>query len=181
MSERPVVLTDGVITLRVWQVDDAPAVFAACQDPLMARYLPIPQPFAESDASDYIRGRRAAWDGVDEQPFAITDCETGDVLGGVVRQLQLPHRAEIAYWLVPAARGRGIATRALRLVRDWSFDVDGLVRLELRTHPDNEASRRVAERAGFSMEGVRRAWDLDRDGSRVDDVFYALLLDDPRP
>jgi RimJ/RimL family protein N-acetyltransferase len=65
-------------------------------------------------------------------------------------------------------------------VTDWSFD-EGLVRLDLCTHPENEASGRVAERAGFAREGVRRAWYLDRDGRPQDAVFYVLVRGDGRP
>ncbi len=180
MGEQPVVLTDGVVTLRAFEPGDAPAAFAACQDPLIARFLPIPQPYTEAVAQRFVANRRADWDGDSERSFAITDAATGEVLGAIARHLRAAHRAELGYWLAPGARGRGVATRALRLVRDWSFEVTGLVRLELFTHRENEASGRVAERAGFVLEGVRRGWDLDRDGTPEDDVFYALLRDDPR-
>jgi len=181
VGEQPVVLTDGVVRLRAWEPDDAPAVYAACQDELIVRFLPLPQPYTEDVAQKYVTARRQDWDGEDERSFAITDAPTGVVLGSIARHLRAQHRAEIGYWLAPAARGRGIATRALRLVADWSLDVTGLIRLELYTHPENHASGRVAQRAGFTREGVRRAWDLDRDGNPEDDIFYVLLRDHPRP
>ena len=180
MGEQPIVLADGVITLRMWGPGDAPAVFAACQDPLIHRFLPVPLPYTAEVAERFIRARRADWESDDERSFAITDAASGEILGSIARHLRAEHRAEIGYWLAPAARGRGIATRALRLVRDWSFDVCGLIRLELFTHPENDASGRVAERAGFVREGVRRGWDLDRDGNPEDDIFYAILRGDQR-
>lgn len=179
MGELPITLTDGIVTLRAFEPGDAPAVVEACQDPLIARFVPIPQPYTQETARGFVARRRADWDGETERSFAITDAQTGLLLGAIARHLRTEHRAEIGYWLAPAARGAGIATRALRLVRDWSFDVTGLVRLELFTHPANEASGRVALRAGFYREGVRRGWDLDRHGRPEDDVFYALLRDDP--
>lgn len=181
VGEPPVVLTDGVVALRAFEPDDAPAVFTACQDPLIARFVPIPQPYTAATARKFVARRRADWDGETERSFAITDAITGEVVGAIARHLRAEHRAELGYWLAPWGRGRGMATRALRLVGDWSFEVTGLVRLELFTHPDNEASGRVALRAGFYREGVRRGWDLDRDGLPEDDVFYALLRDDARP
>lgn len=181
MGERPVVLTDGVVTLRAWEPTDAPAVFAACQDPLIARFLPVPQPYTETVANEFVAVRRADWEGDDERSFAITDASTGELLGSIARHLRAEHRAEAGYWLAPGARGRGVATHALRLVADWSLDVTGLIRLELFTHPENNASGRVAERAGFVREGIRRGWDLDRDGNPENDIFYALLRGDPRP
>ncbi len=175
VGERPVVLGDGVVTLRAWEPDDAPAVHAACQDPVIARFLPIPQPYTEADAEAYVARRRADWDGDRERSFAITDATTGEVLGSIARHRAAEHRAELGYWLAPGARGRGVATRALRLVSSWSLEVTGLVRLELFTHPENRASQGVAERAGFTFEGIRRAWDVDRDGNPEDCVFFVRI------
>ncbi len=174
MSEAPVRLGDGVILLRRWELDDADSVLAACQDPEIARFLPIPQPYTEEVAREFVAVRRADWDTDDERSFAITDAATGEVLGSIARHLRAAHRAEVGYWLAPWARRRGLATRALRLLADWSFDA-GLLRLELFTHPDNAASGAVARRAGFDFEGVRRAWDTDREGNPEDGHFYVRL------
>ena len=181
MGEQPVVLTDGVVRLRAWGTEDAPAVWAAFQDALIVRFLPIPQPYTEAAARVYVATRALDWASEDERSFAITDATTGDVLGSIVQHLQAEYRAELGYWLAPNARGRGAATRALRLFVDWSLERPGLIRLELCIHPENDASARVAERAGFTREAVRRAWDIDRDGNPEDDVFYVLLRGDPRP
>jgi RimJ/RimL family protein N-acetyltransferase len=172
MGERPIELTDGVVRLRVWEPGDAAAVHAACQDPLIVRYIPVPQPYTEATAREFVARRRADWDSDDERSFAITDHTTGEVLGSIARHQRAEHRAELGYWLAPGARARGVATRALRLISTWSFEVTGLVRLELFTDPENLASQAVAERAGFAFEGVRRAWDLDRDGRPMDGVFF---------
>ena len=181
MGEQPVVLTDGVVRLRAWEPADAPAVWAACQDALNVRFLSLPLPYTVAVAEAYVARRILDWSSEGERSFAITDATTGEVLGCIARHLRAPHRAEFGYFLAPGARGRGIATRALRLVVDWSLETSGLIRLELFTHPENDASGRVAERVGFTCEGVRRAWDLDRDGSPEDGVFYVLLRGDPRP
>lgn len=180
-GEQPVVLTDGVVRLRAWEPEDAPAVWAACQDALIIRFLPVPQPYTETVARKYVAARALDWASEDERSFAITDAAIGEVLGSIARHRRAEHRAEFGYWLAPNARGRGVATRALRLLVDWSLETSSLIRLELYTHPENDASGRVAERAGFSREGVRRAWDLDRNGNPEDDVFYVLVRGDPRP
>jgi RimJ/RimL family protein N-acetyltransferase len=179
MGEQPVELSDGLVTLRAWRPGDASAVFAACQDRLIERFIPIPQPYTMDTARGFVARRRADWDSGDERSFAITDATTGEVLGAIARHQRAGHRAEIGYWLAPGMRGRGIATRALRLISDWSMDVTGLLRLELFTHPENRASQAVAERAGFTFEGVRRAWDTDRDGNPEDAMFYVLLRNAP--
>jgi RimJ/RimL family protein N-acetyltransferase len=181
MGELPVVLTDGVATLRAWEPDDAPAVFAACQDPLISRFIGVPLPYSEEVARQFVVRRRADWDSDDERSFAITDAVTGEVLGSIARHGPWGHRAQFGYWLAPWARGRGVATRALRLITGWTLETTDIIRLDLYTHTENDASGRVAERAGFVREGVRRAWDLDREGHAEDAIFYVLIRDDREP
>lgn len=181
MGEQPVALTDGVVTLRAWEPDDAPAVFEACQDPLISRFIPVPLPYTEEVARQFVVRRRVDWDSDDERSFAITDAATGEVLGSIARHGPWGHLARFGYWLAPCARGRGAATRALRLITDWTLETSDVIRLDLYTHPDNVASGRVAERAGYVREGVRRAWDLDREGNPEDAIFYVLVRGDPRP
>jgi RimJ/RimL family protein N-acetyltransferase len=83
------------------------------------------------------------------------------------------------YWTVAEHRGRGFTAEALRLLCAWAFDMLGLRRMELVVDPANTGSRRVAERAGFTVEGVLRQRSVHR-GVPVDDVIYGLLAGDPR-
>jgi Acetyltransferases, including N-acetylases of ribosomal proteins len=69
-------------------------------------------------------------------------------------------------------------TRAVRLVCDWLF-AQGVGRLEVRTHPDNVASQRLAERSGFQQEGLERR-SIWLHGRRADALLWSLLPDDPR-
>jgi RimJ/RimL family protein N-acetyltransferase len=90
-----------------------------------------------------------------------------------------PGKAAVGYWLAPEARGRGVATGAVQLLVRWAFDVElELVRMELLTLVGNEASGRVALRAGFTREGVLRRY-LPFRGDLVDAVMFARLRDDP--
>jgi RimJ/RimL family protein N-acetyltransferase len=105
--------------------------------------------------------------------------EGGDYLGEVLIFLRTPEAAEagtgeIAYVVAPAARGRGIASTALGLFSEWAFASLGLARLQLFIRPDNLASRRVAEKAGYTYEGTLRSAKLIR-GKRVDSALYSLL------
>jgi RimJ/RimL family protein N-acetyltransferase len=174
-EQQPVVLTDGTITLRAWRPEDWRAVFDACQDEQIARFAPIPLPYTEESAQGFISMCEDEWATGRERPFAITDTPTGEVVGSITRHAPWGHRVEFGYWVAPGARGRGVATRALRLLADWTLDTTDLIRLDLYTHPDNHASGRVALGAGFVREGVRRAWDLDREGRPEDAIFYVLV------
>jgi RimJ/RimL family protein N-acetyltransferase len=110
--------------------------------------------------------------------FRIVDAATYEVVGGVNLRFGDHDIAEISYFLRASARGRGLATRAVRLVAGWAFDELAVERIELRVHPENDASRRVAERAGFTREGVERASRAWPDGTRVDSIVYSLLPGD---
>jgi RimJ/RimL family protein N-acetyltransferase len=81
----------------------------------------------------------------------------------------------IGYWLARPARGRGIVTRAVVLLCRYAFDELGLARLELIADPDNAASQRVAEKAGFRREAVLRSHILHPDGRRRDSVMFGLV------
>jgi RimJ/RimL family protein N-acetyltransferase len=165
-------LRDGNLQLRPWTMDDVPAIVAACNDPEIQHWIPvIPRPYTEEDARAFIRGEVA---GIGARQFAIT--ENGAVVGsiglGVNESL---HNAAIGYWCAVEARGRGLTTRALRLLSRYALDELAVERLELITDPDNVASQRVAEKVGFRREGVLRSHLLHPDGRRRDSVMFSLL------
>lgn len=178
-------LSDGVVTLRPWRAADVPALVAACSDPELARWLDtVPQPYTEASARAYLAYCDRGWRGRGgETPLAIADAETDEPLGSCgVHWLDIDQGlAEVGYWVAPAARGRGVATRATRLVAEWVLGRLRLERLQLRADPLNEASCRVAERAGFTREGVLRSARFSpRQGRRVDIAVYSLLRDELR-
>src|SRR5262249_29647607 len=111
--------------------------------------------------------------------FRIADRATDRVVGGVNLRFAGDETAEVSYFLHPSARGRGWATRAVLLVSRWAFDALGIERVELRAHPENDASRRVAERAGFVFEGTERASRAWPDGSRFDSLLFSVIRSDP--
>jgi RimJ/RimL family protein N-acetyltransferase len=76
----------------------------------------------------------------------------GQVL--IVLQDDDPRCADIVYWLLQEARGRGLVTRAVRLLIRWAFDEAGVSKLALYTKVGNDRSDRVAERCGFHFEGT---------------------------
>jgi len=166
--------SDGVVTLRPWTAADAQALVDCLDgDEQITRWLDgIPQPYTLADALAYIGG-------IGEQAFAVTDAQDGRVLGSIGLRWNEPHDvAEVGYWLRREARGRGVTTRALALVTKVAF-VEGTARVQLRAAVGNDASRRVAEKAGFRLEGVLRSahWS-PRLQRRVDWAMYSLLPGD---
>ena len=127
----------------------------------------------------YIDHCRAGWREGTSSAFAIAGAADGSVLGSIgMRHLTDvdDETSEIGYWVAREARGRGVATRALRLVCRWAQDELGIPRLQLRADELNEPSQRVAENVGFVREGVMRSCRYNaHDGRRVDFVLYSLL------
>jgi len=165
-------LSDGIVTLRPWTEADAPAIVECIDgDEEITRWLDaIPQPYRLEDALAYIGG-------LGEQAYAITGAETGRVLGSIgVRWNESRDVGEVGYWLRADARSGGVTTRALLLVSRWALSRDGVARLQLRAAVENAASRRVAEKTGFRLEGVLRSahWSAPL-GRRVDWAMYSLL------
>jgi len=173
-------LSDGVVTLRPFRAEDAPAVMAACQDPEIQRWIPvIPVPYAEADARRFILMTLQAWHDGSGYEFAIADAATDRYIGSIGLHLgPNPRRHAIGYLVAPEARGRGVAVRALRLVTRWGFEQVKIERLALWTLPGNVRSQVVAEKAGFRFEGIAHNWESDRDDRPVDAVMYSMTPDD---
>ena len=103
----------------------------------------------------------------------MTDAASARLAGSItLRDVDL--NGQIGYWVARAARGRGVATRALILVSRWALDELGYPRVQLLTHPENRASQRVAEKAGFTCEAVLRSY-IDIRGRRYDGIMFGLL------
>lgn len=164
-------LRDEWLELRPWTEDDVPALVAACNDPEIARWIPvIPRPYTEEDARAFVRGEVGA---VPEHSFAITF--QGIVVGAIGMSVIAPGTGRIGYWCAREWRGHGLTPRALRLVCRFGFEGLDLGRLELFTDPDNRSSQRAAEKVGFRREGVLRSHMLHPDGTRRDSVIFSLL------
>lgn len=165
-------LRDGDLELRPWTLDDVPALVHACNDDEIRRWLPtIPDPYTEADARAYVEGKTPH---VDRHQLAIT--EDARVVGAIgMDVVKSIGQGTIGYWCAREARGRGVTTRALRLLSRHAFDELKLERLQLFTDPENFASQRVAEKVGYQREGTVRSHLPQRDGTRRDSIAFSLL------
>lgn len=158
-TEQPV-LTAGSIQLRPWTGDDAPAVGAAYQE--RAIQLWHARSMTRGEADEWIAAAGAAWAAETGASWAID--HDGALAGRVTLTFHLTDGfATAAYWTRARSRGRGIAPRALELATDWAFSVR-MHRVELEHSTLNQASCRVAWKAGFEAEGTRRESVLHADG-----------------
>jgi RimJ/RimL family protein N-acetyltransferase len=169
-------LREADLVLRPWTEDDVLALVAGCNDPEIAYWIPtIPHPYSVDDARAFVRGE------VRDDHDALAIELAGDVVGGIGLGVNAhQYRGTIGYWMAATARGRGVCTRALRLLSRHALDDLGLQRLQLVADPDNVASQRVAEKAGFRREGVLRAHLRHPDGRIRDSGMVSLLPGDLR-
>jgi len=158
---QPEIAGDGVL-LRPWRPADAPSVVAGYSDPAIQQWHA--RSMDADEAAEWIAAwpvrRRAETDA----GWAITDGSA--VVGQIaLRSVRLDDGlAHISYWVLPSARGGGFAARALMALAGWALDDLGLHRLEVYHSTANVASCRVAERAFFAAEGVKRSEALHADG-----------------
>jgi RimJ/RimL family protein N-acetyltransferase len=169
-------LGDGEIELRRFGEDDIPAVVAACQDPEIVRFTKVPDRYGDAQAwlwrEESDRQRRHGL-GIH---FLVFDAAGAELLGSIgLHELDWEERrGSIGYWTVAGVRGRGIATRAVRVLSRWAFADLGLARVQIFADVINERSQKVAERSGFSREGVLRSYS-ELDGRRYDAAIFSLL------
>jgi len=170
-------LTDGVVTLRPLGAADVEDTFALRSLPeVMASAVPpVPRP-REAIERACLRSQ-AGWLAGERADFTIRDAATDAYAGEIGLYYWEPPSAQamIGYSMLPQWRGLGYATRAARLVAGWAFDEVGIARLIAGTQPSNLGSQRVLERAGFIREGYQRSRLPGPNGTRIDDILYALL------
>jgi RimJ/RimL family protein N-acetyltransferase len=177
-AEQPV-LRAGDLLLRPWTADDAGALLTAFADPAIQRWH-ARSVESRQEAEELIAGYNQRWRDETDAHWAITGPE---VLGRVaLRLIDLKEgTAELAYWVTPAARGRGTAVRAAVALTAWALDELGLHRLELNHSVANAPSCRVAEKAGYAPEGIRRSAVLHPDGWHDMHLHARVQGDDQSP
>ena len=171
-------LSDGVVLLEPISDRFRPDFEALPGDPDVLRYTRVPEQRDGRFVDGWIAGYVQGWRDGARAGFAIVQPGDGAFLGmcGLIRIEWEMGEAEIGYVVAPAARGRGVAGRAIELVSRWAFDL-GLARIEAVIDVENQPSQKVAERAGYKREGVRRS-SYFKEGRRADMAIYSLLPGD---
>ncbi|MFI0219712.1 GNAT family N-acetyltransferase [Streptomyces lydicus] len=164
-AQPSLLLRGGEGLLRPWVADDAPVLQRAFQDPSIQRWH-THHVTSREEAQEWIAASHQSWQQEQAAQWAITRADGSEVLGRIaLRWMDLLHGlAECAYWVLPNARGIGLAPRALTVLATWALDEASFHRLELAHSVGNEASCRVATKSGFALEGTRRGAHLQLDG-----------------
>ncbi|MEU9451423.1 GNAT family N-acetyltransferase [Streptomyces sp. NPDC048277] len=167
--------------LRAWELGDLSLVREASSDDYIPLITTVPSTYSRAAGEAFVQRQWERASTGAGYPFVIVRIEDGRPLGTVglwVRD-RGEGRASLGYWLAGSARGRGIASEALRAVVRWALGDLRIPRLQLYVEPWNVASRRTAERVGFQREGVLRSWQQVGE-ERRDMIMYSMLGADAR-
>lgn len=178
----PVILSDGRVLLRPYRAHDVDRLYEAVHVSIrdVARWLPwCHDGYAREESADWIASRPEAWAQQEAYSFAVIDTQTRTFLGGCgLNQIDALHGvANLGYWVRSDRTGRGVATRAARLVACFGFESLELHRIEILMQPANVGSRRVAEKVGARYEG-RCRHRIVVEEKPCDVLLYALIPSD---
>jgi len=150
-------------SLRPWRDTDVPVVIEAFNEPQIQHWHAL-RIDDEAEARGWIAQWHRRWAAEDAASWAVTG-PADEAVGQVgLRGIDLTAAtAQLSYWVLPRRRGQGVAPAAVAELEHWCFAL-GLHRLVIEHSTRNTHSCRVAEKAGYSLEGVLRSRWLQADG-----------------
>lgn len=186
-SRRPfevdrLLLTDGVLALHPVRECDTDRIYGAVRESIeeLVRWLPwAHHEYARDDSLAWVSQCADGWRTGRDYSFSIYDAVDGDFCGGCgLNQFDWNlGRANLGYWIRASRTGRGIATRAARLVAHWGLDALALERIEILAAVGNTRSVRAAEKTGAQREGILRR-RLRVHGTQHDAVVFSFVRGD---
>ncbi|GAB1693317.1 GNAT family N-acetyltransferase [Krasilnikovia sp. M28-CT-15] len=168
-------LSDGRIGLRRWRETDVECIRLAGMDPRIPRGTTVPAVYTPDEGLAFIHRQWRRVESGEGVSQAIVEAASDRAVGLMwVAVRPQPHVGGLGYWIVPPARGQGVATAAVRLAVPWVMDAWDLRRLEAWVEPENLASQRVLSRAGFQQEGRLRNF-LTHDHQSSDALVFSII------
>jgi len=163
--EQLTLVVNDRLGLRAWRAGDAATVRKAFGCPDIQRWH-VRRMDSDDEARAWIAGWAERWDSETDASWAIADNHDDQPIGQVgLRTISLfEATAQLSYWVLPAARGKGVAVQAVQTLTRWAFETLGLNRLSLQHSTENLASCRVASRTSFRVEGTLRRSMLHANG-----------------
>jgi|ERR1044071_1212564 RimJ/RimL family protein N-acetyltransferase len=175
-------LSDGQILIRPYRAEDTGAVYEAVRESIkeISVWMPWCHPdYAIEETTAFITSREEAWTNDREYTLGIFDARTKKFLGstGLNFVNRVHNCANLGYWVRSSATGRGVASRAARLVARYGLEHLGFQRIEILAAVGNLPSQRAAEKAGALREAVLRKRLLVK-GEPQAAVLYSLVAED---
>ncbi|GGN77772.1 putative acetyltransferase [Streptomyces albiflavescens] len=153
----PLTLKTARLQLRPFAPSDADAVYAACQDPDIQYYTPAPTPFQRQDAEKYVTETAPrGWDTDHDHILGAFRSDNAALVGSFCLTKLFQGVYELGYWAAKEQRGQGYSAEAARALCDWGFTALNAHRIEWWAMVGNTASRALAEKLGFTLEGTLR-------------------------
>ncbi|MFT4148493.1 MAG: GNAT family N-acetyltransferase [Micrococcaceae bacterium] len=174
IPEKQDIITGEKIILRPWNESDAAALHQICNEPDIARYTSVPTPYTLKMAQDYIKQSNDEY-GKSAINYCITDTDQ-NILGSMslLRISVADYRGEIGYFIAEGHRGKNIGSDAATLLKDKAHEW-GFIRVELYAATENIGSNRVAEKAGFVLEGTLKKRGVVKNNI-FDSNIYASVI-----
>lgn len=181
LVDLPTVIETARLILRPPRTGDGLVLHEALTESLvdLRRFLAsLPWVAAEQtleSAESFCRNGEANFIARKDLPFFVFEKKTGNLVAstGLHRTVWQTPKTEVGYWCRSRATGRGYVTEAVNALTEYAFRNIRAVRVELITDEENAASRRVAERAGFLLEGILRNERRAPDASLRNTCVYA--------
>lgn len=169
------------IRIRTFSSEDTTLFHTAATESIehMYKFMPWCHPeYSIEESTLWVTTRAEAWNSAEEYSFVIYSADNTELLGGVaINQINATHKiGNIGYWVRKQALNKGVATEAVLLIANLGFNSLGLLRQEIVMLPDNQASRKVAEKAGAKYEGIMQKRLLIH-GQAYDACMYSLIND----
>lgn len=165
--------------LRAWQPGDAEAIAAAADNPRIAANLRnvFPSPYTQADAEQFVNGCIAQGEARQLTRAIVIGGKAAGSIGVFVKDDVYEKTAELGYWLAEEHWGKGVMTEAVRQVCREAFARFDILRIFAEPFADNQGSRRVLEKAGFTCEGTMRN-GVFKNGRAGSYCMYALLREE---
>ena len=174
---QPCLEVDERLALRPWRDSDAATVQAAFACPDIQRWH-VRRMDSPDEALAWIMNWAAEWDEETGASWAVADRDDQPIGQVGLRSISLfEASAQLSYWVLPGARGTGVAARAAGTLTRWTFDTVRLHRIGLQHSTANQASCRVAAKLGFALEGTARSSLIHADGWHDMHIHARLCTD----
>ncbi len=187
LIEMPAALATERLDLRAPRAGDGPVVYEAVREslPELRRFLAslpwLAGEYTLATAEVFCRTSHANHLARTDLPYLVFRRDTLELVGcvGLHRPVWTTPKVEVGYWGRTSETGQGFITEAVTALVAMAFEQLGAARVELVVDEENAASRRVAERCGFTLEGILRHERRAPDGALRNTCIYARVQSDP--
>lgn len=166
-----------VFSLEPWAEKFIPDVAKYANNPKIACFLRdvFPHPYTQTDADWFIHDCMAKNEAESLFRAIVVDDHAVGSLSVMKGSDVYQKSGELGYWLAEEYWGKGIMTQAVKEICSLAFPALDIVRIYAEPYANNPASRRVLEKAGFTLEGIKKK-SVYKGGTLYDSCLYARVL-----